>query len=205
MKDMKNKWLILASAVAALATSSAMANTITPHSLVTPVTVCVNPVAVTWVYSADLSSGELHPGDSFTIFDFGDYVLGSIYAPASWTAVATVVGSDPAGVPLSPDNGEYNLRFTYTGASIQALGVTGLGLFGADTTGDSIIVDDWISRDHFIGNPGVVGDGGVGTLHRDEIIVPITTCHSVPDGGTTVLLLGAALSGLSLLKRKLAV
>ena len=202
MKDIKNKWLMLAGAVAALATASATANTITPHTLVTPVNPdCLTQNPLTWVYSADLSSGELHAGDSFTIFDFGDYVLGSIYAPASWTAVATVVGSDPAGVPLSPDNGEYNLRFTYTGAAIQALGVVGLGLFGAVTTGDSVIVDDWISRDHFIGNPGVVGDGGVGTIHRDEILVPLSV--PCPDGGTTVLLLGAALSGLALLKRKL--
>ena len=203
MKDMKNKWLMLAGAVAALATFSATANTITPHSLVTPVNPdCRTSQALRWVYSADLSSGELHPGDSFTIFDFGDYVAGSIYAPANWTTLATAVGSDPAGVPLSPDNGEINLRFTYTGPAIQALGVTGLGLFGASTTGNTIVVDDWISQDHNIGNPGVVGDGAVGTIHRDEIIVPLTV--ACPDGGATVMLLGAALSGLALLRRKLA-
>ena len=198
MKDMKNKWLILAGAVAAFASASATANTITPHTLAIP-------TPGVWIYSADLSSGEIHAGDSFTIFDFGGYVGGSIFAPATWTASATLLGSDPAAVPLSPDDpAEYNLRFIYNGppASVQALGVVGLGLFGATTTGDTIVVDDWASRDHLIGNPGINGDGGVGTLHRDQILVPAVT--PVPEGGTTVLLLGAALSGIALLKRKLA-
>ena len=193
MKDLKNKWLILAGAVAAFATYTATANTITPHSL-------VMPTPGVWVYSADHSSAELHAGDAFTIFDFGGYVAGSIYAPALWTKSATLLGSDPAGASLGPDDPTlYNLRFVYTGPSIQTLGVVGLGLFGATTTDTAMTVDDWISRDHLIGKPNVIGDGGLGTIHRDQILVPV----GVPDGGTTVLLLGVGLSGLAFAKRKL--
>src|SRR5258708_7816586 len=121
---MKNKWLILAGSVGALASCSAIANTITPDAVLTP-------TPGVWEYSATLSSGELHAGDSFTIFDFGGYVAGSIYAPPLWTSLATLVGSNPAAAPLGPDNpAEYNLRFTYFGPAVQTLGRVPLGAFG---------------------------------------------------------------------------
>lgn len=179
--------LLIASAL------SLQANTITPSTLV-PATPGV------WIYAANLSSGEIHAGDSFTIFDFGGYVAGSVYAPAAWTASATLLGSDPAAAPLGVDDPTlYNLRFTYTGPSIQALGALGLGLFGATTTSLAIAVDDWASQDHLIGNPGLVGDGTLGTLHRDTIIVPDPV--AVPDGGSTLALLGLAIVGMAGVKR----
>jgi len=194
MKQMKHKWLGLAGAVAALATVSATANTITPSTFSIP-------TPGLWAYAGTHSSGELKAGDAFTIFDFGGYVPGSIYAPPLWTASATLVGSDPAGVPLSVDDpSQFNLRFVYTGPLKQTLGVTSLGLFGAATTATTVQVDDWISRDHLIGNPTIVGDGALGTIHRDEILVPA----GVPDHGSTLMLLGAALSGIGFLRRKLA-
>ena len=195
MKHLKHKWLALAGALAAFATVSATANTITPHSFITP-------TPGVWAYSTDHSSGELKAGDAFTIFDFGGYVPGSIYAPALWTASATLVGSDPAGVPLSTDDPTlFNLRFVYTGPAKQTLGVIGLGLFGAATTSSALVVDDWISRDHLIGRPNVIGDGDPGTIHRDQILVP----DPVPDNGSTLILLGVTLSGIGFLRRKLAV
>ena len=156
------KKLAILTALVALS-ATALANTITPYSVLAP-----SPGV--WLYGATLNSGEIHAGDSFTIFDFGGYVPGSVFAPAGWSASATLTGSDPSAPPIGPDNpSEYNLRFTYGGVPIQQLGVTGLGMFGASTTQSTIAVDDWISQDHLIGNPTLVGDGSLGTLHRDQI------------------------------------
>jgi hypothetical protein len=49
-----------------------------------------------------------------------------------------------------------------------------------------------------------VGDPPAGTVDGNAIFSIRASSASVPDGGTTVMLMGAALSGLALLRRKLA-
>lgn len=181
------KTLALIGAVAA--GSSAMANTITPQLLGT------GPV---WTYGADLTSGELHAGDGFTIFDFGGYVAGSIVAPAGWVASVSAFGSPWGLAPLGPDSSEANLTFTYTGASIEVVvGAFPFGPFTAATTSASIVTDNWVSRDHLLGTPGVI-DGTLGPGDRANILVPA----GVPDGGATAMLLGLGILGLGALRRK---
>src|SRR5687768_5707045 len=84
----RNKWLALTSALAALASLPTHGNTLTPSALG-----FVPGVAIT--YGADLTSGELHPGDGFTIFDIGGFAGFGPIAPA-WAPSVT------AGSPFSP-------------------------------------------------------------------------------------------------------
>ena len=183
----------------ALATFTARANTITPS---------LDSVSgLTWTYNMDFSSGELQAGDGFTIVDFNGYVPGSIFAPLNWSVAVnppTAVGS-PFGAPAlsTVDTPAINLHFTYTGPTVEIasgphLFVTG---FGADSTSPLYAIDDWVSRDHLIGTIGVLGDGGVGSVHTDTIVVPAP----VPDGGLTLALLGMGLVGLEGLRRKLRI
>jgi hypothetical protein len=183
----------------ALASITTRANTITP-SLDTV-------VGQTWTYNMDFSSGELQAGDGFTIVDFNGYVAGSEFAPLNWSVAlnpATAVGS-PFGAPTltTADTAAINLHFTYTGPTVEIasgphLFVTG---FGALSTSPLYAIEDWVSRDHVIGTIGVLGDGGIGSVHTDTIVVPA----EVPDGGMTLALLGMGLVGLQGLRRKFSI
>jgi VPDSG-CTERM motif len=162
------------------------------HHTITPSVASINSPGV-WSYDAKLTSGGVWNGDGFTIFDFGGYVAGSIFAPAGWTATTALTGSvlnvaPPVGYVDDPTL--VNLEFTRTGGTIGPTnGEQDLGLFGAETTlsGESLLA--WSSRDH-------APDGTVGADHADRILVP-----SVPDGGATVALLGIALASLEGVRR----
>jgi hypothetical protein len=147
-----------------------------------------------WSYNADLTSGQLVAGDGFTIFDFGGYVDGSVIAPVDWVASTALTGS-PFGTSLGPDNPALtNLTFTYTGLTInQTIGATTFTGFNATTTSLLQVIDDWVSKDHNL-------DGTVATEHKDQILVP-GGAPTVPDGGTTVALLGIGLAGLEGMRR----
>jgi protein with PEP-CTERM/exosortase system signal len=163
------------------------------HHTITPSVFTTNSPGV-WTYNAKLTSGQVMNGDGFTIFDFGGYVGGSIFAPAGWSAQAVLTGSvlnvaPPAGYVDNPTL--FNLEFTRTGGTIGPTnGLQDLGLFGATTTDSFSYLAAWTSRDH-------APDGSVGADHADRIIAP----SEVPDGGTTVALLGMAMAGLEGIRR----
>jgi hypothetical protein len=174
--------------------SSVMANTITP----TPIG--IGPV---WTYQADLTSGEIHAGDGFTIYDFGGFAGFGVIAPG-WSAAVTPTGFNPWGIaPAGPDNpSEANLTFTYHGPALEAaVGAIPFLPFQVATTYTFLTTDNWTSRDHLVGNPLVI-DGGVGNPHRDNILVPARV--AVPDGGATAMLLGFGILGLGAIRRKIA-
>ena len=163
------------------------------HHTITPSVVSTSAPGV-WDYTANLSSGAVNNGDGFTIFDFGGYVAGSIFAPAGWDATAVLTGSVLGVAPPSgyvDDPTLFNLEFTRTGGTVGPTnGVLNLGNFGATTTDVSQGYVAWSSRDH-------APTGAFGADHADLILAPI----AVPDGGSTVALLGAALVGLEGLRR----
>lgn len=172
----------------ALATFNLRAQTITPSldSVVGPM----------WTYNMDFSSGELHAGDGFTVVDFNGYVAGSEFAPLNWSVALnppTAVGS-PFGAPAlsTADTAAINLHFIYTGPTVEIasgphLFVTG---FGALSTSPLYAIDDWVSRDHLIGTIGILGDGGLGSVHTDTIVVPAV----VPEPATVTLALVGVLA-----------
>jgi len=98
---------------------------------------------MTWTYHFNVSSdATVQADDFFVIVDFGGYVAGSIFAPATGWSVSTepttaaVVANNTSLTGITPavDNaGIPNLRFTYTGSS--PLGPSAdLGAFGARTS-----------------------------------------------------------------------
>jgi len=163
------------------------------HHTITPSVVSTSAPGV-WDYTANLSSGAVNNGDGFTIFDFGGYVAGSIFAPTGWDAAAVLTGSVLGVTPPSgyvDDPTLFNLEFTRTGGTVGPTnGVLNLGDFGATTTDTAQSFVAWSSRDH-------TPLGAVGADHADVILAP----SAVPDGGSTVALLGAALVGLEGLRR----
>ncbi len=191
------KTIVSACCSVALFGSTALANTITPDF--------AGVFGSTFVYDASHSSGELRTGgtDGFTIFDFNGYVGGSAVAPVGWAALpATLVGT-PFGAPTIgvDDPGAFNLHFVYVGppAIKQNTGTETFTGFSADTSLPIVLsFDTWLSRDHLLGNPGIVGDGATSPIAQGEIIVPA----AVPDGGLTLSLLGLALVGLEGMRRK---
>jgi hypothetical protein len=163
---------------------------VVPHHTLTPSLASATPGGL-WSYNADLKSGQLDAGDGFTIFDFDGYVAGSIAAPVDWTPSTALTGS-PFGASLGLDDPALiNLTFTYNGPTInQAIGAQTFTGFTANTTDLGQVADDWASLDHDISSAPATGAQGT-------ILVP----SAVPDGGSTVALLGVALVGLEGLRR----
>jgi hypothetical protein len=179
----KTKILVLAATVA-LTAATASANTITPQLI------AFSPGS-SITYGADLTSGEIHAGDGFTIFDIGGFTgFGAI--AAGWTASAAPFGSiySPPG-PLGPDTALMNVTFTYRGAPMEVVfGATTFVPFVVLTTGTTLVTDNWVSKDHLIGTPGII-DGAMGPGDRGNILVPAVA--TVPDGGVSAILLGLGL------------
>src|SRR5262245_22336386 len=106
---MKNRILPIAVAAASVALA-AQANTITP-------TLITFTPGVSITYSANLTSGEIHAGDGFTIFDIGGFT-GFGPVAAGWTAAAAPFGSPWGIAPLGADTVDMNVTFTYTGPAV---------------------------------------------------------------------------------------
>lgn len=195
---MKNQLIRILAGFGIVAVGSAGANTITP-------TTSSFAPGSSITYSADLTSGEMHSGDGFTIFDIAGFTgFGAI--PANWTATSSLSGST-FGVPLGPDDAALtNVTFTYGGAAVeQGFGQLILGSFVVNTTATLTVTDDWVSRDHLLGVQGVI-DGAIGPGDRGSILVPSITGNTitVPDGGNALILFGAALAALGVLRRRTA-
>src|ERR1041384_382139 len=150
---MKRTKLILSAVAMLTCALASRANTLTPQ-----VTDDTFPI---WSYTLNLTSGEIHSGDGFTIYDFGGFVS-FVGVPAFWTATVTATGVNPWGVaPLGLDSAsEANLTFTYSGPSIEvSVGATPFAPFDIRTSYLGSTTDDWTSRDHLLGKKGTI-DGG---------------------------------------------
>jgi hypothetical protein len=185
---------------AALVGATAHANTITP--ILTSFS-----AGVSITYSANHSSGHLEAGDGFTIFDIGGFTS-VLSVPANWVPSTSLLGGifGIAPFPSTPDNPALtNVTFTYTGAHVhQETGNTIYTPFVVGTTGTTLVIDSWTSRDHVISGANQTNPPTSfvpGAPHTDEILVPAVA--GVPDGGSTVGLLGLALVGLAALRRRI--
>lgn len=185
MKGISIRSALIAGILVLVSAATARANTITPFlSGFDP--------GVSITYDAVVSSGELHAGDGFTIFDIGGFT-GVIATPAGWTSSFSPTTS-PFGSPLGPDTFDTNVHFTWTGSTTDVAFIL-YSSFIVGTTALALTVDDWVSRDHLL-NP--VGDGAMGPEVKAAIEVP---AH-VPDGGSTAALLGSVLFAFGMLRRR---
>jgi hypothetical protein len=159
----------------------ASANTITP--------VYVSSAGGTWTYDANFTFSQVQDGDFFTILDFGDATF--VSAPAGWTFSQSLVG--PAVPNVTPaDSAAYNnVTFTWSGGTLDILSGS-MGPFVVTTTlPDAPVFGFWSSQDH------LYLQGGPAQGATGNILVP-----NVPDGGSTMALLGLTLVAVAGVRRK---
>src|SRR5262245_8004938 len=101
-----------------------------------------------WTYAVVVTTDvKVNPGDSFTIYDFGGLVDGSIVAPDGWTvstanATPGRPGTHPSDNPNVPD-----FTFTWTGSE-PIEGQQGLGNFWAVSKYSQAESSDFTSSAH---------------------------------------------------------
>jgi hypothetical protein len=156
----------------------------------------------TWTYVATFVNSTVNPGDFFTLNDFGPAtVITSM--PAGWVFSQGLTG--PNSLPATDNASVLNATFTWTGAAgtvISPNPATTVGFtFQLESPGSfSPFLSEYTSIDQATSGEGIAGtDSKV----IGSITVPLFP-QTVPDGGMTLMLLGSAVSGLALLRRKLA-
>lgn len=192
--------LLCGAAVAAALGSQALANTITVTDIST-----TGSGPYTWTYGASHSNGVINAGEGrVVIYDFYGYIPGSATAPANWSFHTVLVGGTSAGVDTAvnilntDDANVVNLCWEYTGPVITtATGVSvNLGNFSADSIYGLAQDDYYGTQDRGLpARPQL--SGSFGPIH-----VPLP--QSVPDGGSSMALLGTALLAVEGLRRKFA-
>jgi hypothetical protein len=190
MKGISIRSVLFAGVLVLVSAATARANTITPTTTAPAPTGFTSGVSIT--YEAVVTSGELHFGDGFTIFDIGGFTA-VLATPADWT-FSTSATTSPFGTPLGPDAFDTNVHFTWIGSTTD-IGFAIYSSFIIGTTALATTIDDWVSRDHLL-NPA--GDGALGPETKAVIVVP---AH-VPDGGSTAALLGSVLFAFGMLRRR---
>lgn len=192
--------LVCGAAVAAALGSQALANTITVTDVST-----TGSGPYTWTYNASHSNGRIFANEGrVVIYDFYGYVPGSATAPANWSFHTINSGGTSAGVDaavniLNPDDASaVNLCWTYTGPLITTPsgGFTDLGNFSAKSIYRLSQEDYYGTQDRGLpARPNLSGSFG-------PINVPLP--HALPDGGSSMALLGTALLAVEGLRRKFA-
>jgi hypothetical protein len=118
--------LTAALASAALLMQSARAGMIPTQVSVTP-----DGSNFRWTYGVVVTTDvNVNPGDSFTIYDFGSLVSGSIVAPTDWSVSTQNSGPARNGTNPFDDPTIANMTFTYNGTN-PIVGQSGLGNFWA--------------------------------------------------------------------------
>lgn len=194
MKANSIKTVLLTFTMMAIAAGSARANTITPL-----LTGFLGGSEAQ--YSATVTTAELRSGDGFTIFDFGGYTA-VLETPTNWT-FGTSLTTSPFGPAIPPDDPTLtNVHFTYNGPSVEYVISPGVySPFRIGTTASLVIADTYTSRDHLIGTVGNPNDGAQAPANQGSVIVPFVAPAAVPDGGTTMTLLGFTLLAVGTVRR----
>lgn len=187
------KTLGLTFAAAALAVQSASANSITLGDISSS-----GSGPSTWTYGYAYANSWVMDGDYFTINDFGPATV--VLAPGgSWVFSQALTG--PNSLLATDDAGILNATFTWSGTGVNfGPGTIGSLSFSLQSPFDSTpVLTSYTSLDHiasgnFAGNPSSV----IGSLSAPTAPRP----NTVPDGGSTVILLGTAIMGLFGIARK---
>src|SRR5678816_596118 len=206
---MKNKFMFLVSAgVLALTAISANANTISVGSITTAPD---GSGGTLWTYPiifANTSISSTQP-TSFNLNDFGalkttgPLITGFTFTPGIAFTLDNTQNVGPSfGLPgFQPNNPSVlDVVITFTANGNMALPFATFNLvLDSPMTGAGGLAN-FFSQD-------IVQDGnlaGTPNAAQQNIRTPAGITNTVPDGGVTAMLLGASLSGLALLRRKLS-
>jgi hypothetical protein len=186
MKGISMRSAVVASAIMVLTSGPVRANTITPIFI-------AGSAPGTFSYALQFTSGELRPGDGFTIFDFGGFA-GVATTPINWSSNATFTTS-PWGTPISntDDAALVNVHLTYNGPIVQEPLSSFIGPFAILTTSTVTSADEWVSQDHILAL-------GLPSVNKGGTVVPGAPLV-VPDGGWTLAFLGLSLLTIGMLRR----
>ena len=164
-----------------------------------------------WTYSASLFNGKIRVGEGLiTIYDFEGFVPGTAFGPSGWAFSSSPSGTTPTDLgvigTLYDDPTLPNLTWTYVNgpelASANTSTAVLLGSFGADSTKVDGDLDKYVTRDR--SNPSDAAPDGAlsGSFGSTDVPIDINRRLAIPDGGSSVMLLGLALVGLGGLARK---
>jgi hypothetical protein len=179
---MKNKYIIMAAAVATLVSFSSSVQA-------TPITGGISFAGNYTPNNSDLSAAtSIAFGSSFVTSDNGSF---SGFAPGSAITLTPSLAINPTVVPVLSlwSIGIYSfdaLTLTESGVTSTTLTLSGTGTIKDGTPADAV-AGTWLATFNTLS----------GTFSYSA-----SAGAAVPDGGSTVALLGGALMGLGLLKRK---
>jgi len=144
-----------------------------------------------WTYDYSFANSTLAVGDFFTINDFGPAgLVAAPLVPPGWAFSQALTG--PNSLPASDNPTVLNVTFTYLGAP----GPVANGTFAfilSSPLGAAPQFDSYTSKDHS------TSDG-----LESDVIGHVQGPHTIPDAGTSMVLLGLAVTGLGFARRKLA-
>jgi hypothetical protein len=100
----------------------------------------------TWSYTSNVTVDEMvNPGDFFTIYDFGTFVVGSNSQRAGWTFSSSLTGTNPSLVTPADNPTLLNLTWTYTGAT-AINGASALGTFSVVAATNQLRTSDFAAE-----------------------------------------------------------
>jgi hypothetical protein len=149
-----------------------------------------------WNYTINVTSfQEAHPGDFFTIYDFGNIIPASNVQPAGWTFSTSLLGPTPAQINAPDNPAILNLTWTYNGPIIPS-STLGIGPFQVAISGPGRIQ----SQNTYFSGQGTMSTGPsagsvIGNIGR--VVVPT----DVPEPAAFALIAG--IGGLGLVGRAL--
>ena len=150
-----------------------------------------------WNYTINVTSfQEAHPGDFFTIYDFGNIIPASNVQPAGWTFSTSLLGPTPAQINAPDNPAILNLTWTYNGPIIPS-STLGIGPFQVAIAGPGRTQ----FRNSYFAGQGTMSTGpSAGSVIGN--IAPIVVPREVPEPATFALIFGVG--GLGLVGRALA-
>jgi hypothetical protein len=155
------------------------------------------PTTTLWNYTINVTSfQEAHPGDFFTIYDFGSIIPASNVQPSGWTFSTSLLGPTPAMINAPDNPAILNLTWVYNGPIIPT-STLGIGPFQVAIAGPGRTQ----FRNSYFAGQGTMSTGpSAGSVIGN--IAPIVVPTDVPEPATFALILGVG--GLGLVGRLLA-
>ena len=184
-----------AAAIAALLGVAVAVPTARAGMIPTAVSVTPDGNNFRWTYAVVVTTDvKVNPGDSFTIYDFGGLVTGTVQAPDGWSVSTSNATTPRSGTKPNDNPNVPDFTFTWTG-SAPIEGQQGLGNFWAVSTFSQAESSDFTSSAH----RQVDGRLENNITSTDVPMAGPVEQHGTPEPGTLALI-GAGLPVLGLVR-----